>query len=242
MKNRFCFFYLFIFFSCLVILLSVNTAFAQKQGVKNLPKYDHQPIHFGFLLAINSSSFKSELVSDFHILDSIYEVRPARVAGFNLGIISNIRISEHFDFRFTPSLSFASRELDYNFIYSDSSSESIVKQVESTYLEFPFDLKFKSTRIRNYRVYVLAGVKYAIDMVSQKKVQDKDKNIVKLDKNDFGYEFGVGFDFYMSYFKFSPEIKMYNGLNNLLVKDGTRFANPIDALRSRVFMVSFTFE
>ena len=117
-------------------------------------------------------------------------------------------------------------------VYTDSnfSKENITKQVESTYLEFPLDLKFKSTRIDNYRIYILAGWKYAIDMVSQAKVLAKDKEIVKLKKHDYGYEIGVGFDFYLTYFKFSPEIKMYNGLTNLLVQDGRRFSSPLNGL------------
>ena len=218
------------------------TVQAQKQGVKNLPKYDHQPIHFGFTLGINSTGFNAVLVPDFHIQDTVYTIEPSSVAGLNLGIISNIRIGNHFDFRFIPSLSFSQRNLTYFFLYGQTTGETILKKVESTYLEFPFDLKFKSVRINNYRIYLLAGVKYSMDMVSQAKVSNTDKELVKLKKNDYGYEIGLGFDFYMTYFKFSPEIKMYHGLPNLLVKDGTRFSNPLESLRSKVFVISFTFE
>jgi hypothetical protein len=88
----------------------------------------------------------------------------------------------------------------------------------------------------------LAGGKYAIDMVSQEKVLAKDKEIVKLNRYDYGYEIGLGFDFYMEFFKFSPEIKMYNGMNNLLIQDGRIFAKPISGLYSKTFLISFTFE
>ena len=85
-------------------------------------------------------------------------------------------------------------------------------------------------------------MKYAIDMVSQAKVKNKDKDIIKLGRKDYGYEIGLGFDFYMTYFKFSPEIKMYNGLKNLLIKENTVFVNPLEALYSKTFLISFTFE
>jgi len=91
-------------------------------------------------------------------------------------------------------------------------------------------------------MYVLAGARYSIDMVSQAKVRDKDKDIVKLKRYDYGYEIGLGFDFYLTYFKFSPEIKMFNGLNNLLVKDNSRYASPLEKLNSKIFLVSFLFE
>ncbi|MBK6837619.1 MAG: PorT family protein [Bacteroidetes bacterium] len=179
---------------------------------------------------------------DFKTMDSIYVVESEPVSGLNLGIISNLRLGEYWDLRFIPALSFAQRNLIYQFKYPDSTSAGTTKSVESTYLEFPLDLKFKSKRVTNYRMYVLAGARYSIDMVSQAKVRDKDRDIVKLKRYDFGYEIGLGFDFYLTYFKFSPEIKMFNGLNNLLVKDNSRYASPLEKLNSKIFLVSFLFE
>lgn len=209
---------------------------------ENLPKYDKQVLHFGFALGINSSRFVVNRVGDLKIRDTVYSVESDPVSGFNLGILSNLRIGEYFDLRFIPTLSFCQRNLNYHFIYNDTTESFTPKNIESTYLEFPFDLKFKSKRKDNYRIYVLAGWKYQIDMVSQAKVIKTDKDIIKLNRNDYGYEIGLGIDFYLTYFKFSPEIKMYNGLSNLLVKENTSFSSPIDALYSKTFMVSLFFE
>jgi len=231
-------------FPLVIVMLSVFQSSGQKRQVMNLPKYDRAKIHFGFELGLNISKFRIQPVADLRIRDTVYSVTPRGTSGLNLGIISNLKLGEYFDLRFIPALAFTQRNLEYTMVYTDSnfSHETITKQVESTYLEFPFDLKFKSARIDNYRVYVLAGWKYAIDMVSQAKVLAKDKEIVKLSRHDNGYEIGVGFDFYMTYFKFSPELKMYNGLKNLLVQDGRRFSNPLEGLYSKAFVISFTFE
>ena len=230
-------------FATVILLLGNLDSNAQLNRVPiNLPKYDKQRVHFGFTLGLNSSNFRVTKVSDFKSQDSIYSIEPRRVTGLNLGIVSNLRLGEHWDLRFIPALSFAQRNLEYTFYYPGSSGSVITKNIESSYLEFPLDFKFKSKRINNYRVYVLAGGRYSIDMVSQAKVLDKDKDIVKLERHDYGYEIGVGFDFYMTYFKFSPEIKMFNGLNNLLVRENTPFAKPLDGLRSKIFLISFTFE
>ncbi len=227
----------------MLFIFSTNHSQAQLNNSPiNLPKYDHQKIHFGFTLGLNSTNFKVTLVPDFKTMDSIYVVESEPVSGLNLGIISNLRLGEYWDLRFIPALSFAQRNLIYQFKYPDSTSAGTTKSVESTYLEFPLDLKFKSKRVTNYRMYVLAGARYSIDMVSQAKVRDKDKDIVKLKRYDFGYEIGLGFDFYLTYFKFSPEIKMFNGLNNLLVKDNSRYASPLEKLNSKIFLVSFLFE
>jgi len=208
----------------------------------NLPKYDQQPIHFGFTLGINTSRFIIDRVGDLKTRDTIYSVESSPISGLNLGILSNVRIGNNFDFRFIPTLSFSQRNLNYHFIYSNNSEAFTTKQVESTYLEFPLELKFKSNRINNYRIYVMAGWKYQIDMVSQAKVRKSDKDIIKLNRNDYGYEIGLGFDFYLTYFKFSPEIKMYNGIPNLIVQENTQFSSPINSLYAKTFVVSLYFE
>ncbi len=226
-----------------VFLCTTVIAYAQLDNQPvNQPKYDHEPAHAGFALGINSATFHVNRAGDLKYRDSVYSVEPNALAGLNLSILGNLRIGDNFDFRFIPTLAFVQRNLTYNFIYADSSKKEIVKQIQSTYLELPFELKFKSKRSNNYRVYVLGGMKYSIDMVSQAKVNDKDKSVVKLQRNDFGYEIGLGFDFYLPYFKFSPEIKMYNGLNNLLSKENTPFASPLDGLYAKTFTISFLFE
>jgi len=138
-------------------------------------------------------------------------------------------------------LAFSQRNLDYTF-YDAGQPVIVTKEIESTFLQFPLDLKLKSKRVNNYRMYVLAGMRYNIDMVSQAKVENKDKDFVKLKKNDYGYQVGVGIDFYMERFKFGTELKMYHGLGNLLVTDPSIYSSSLDALRSRIFQLSFTFE
>ncbi|MDA0973735.1 MAG: PorT family protein, partial [Bacteroidetes bacterium] len=59
---------------------------------------------------------------------------------------------------------------------------------------------------------------------------------------DYLINAGGGFDFFLPYFKFGIEFKMAYGLNNLLIQDGTSFSTPIESLKSRNFVLSFTFE
>lgn len=233
-----------ILYSLLLTLLlagCLTEATAQRKKVQNLPNYDRQRVHFGFLLGINTNDFVIRRIPEFNMLDSLYTVESASQTGFNLGIIANLKLGEHFDLRFVPDLMFSQRNLEYHF-ETGTKSFTIIKEVESTFLEFPLDLKFKSSRVNNYRVYVLAGFKYAIDMVSQAKVENKDKQFVKLQKQDYGYQIGFGFDFYLERFKFSPEIKMYNGIRNLLVDDPSIFSSSLKSLYSKTFLISFTFE
>jgi hypothetical protein len=230
-------FYIFIL---IIFALKVH---AQRTKVENMPKYDKQVVHFGFSLGVNSADFKVKKSPDLFQFDSLYNVDNIRQTGFNLGIVMNLRMGQNFDLRFIPDLAFVERHLEYTFYVNGKVQKpTTVKKIESTFLEFPLYVKFKSERVNNYRVYVIAGGQYSIDMISQAKVENKDKQFVKLNRKDYGYTVGVGFDFYMEMFKFSPELKMYNGLNNLLVPDNTIFAKSLSGLNSKIFMISLLFE
>jgi hypothetical protein len=80
-----------------------------------------------------------------------------------------------------------------------------------------------------------------IDMVSQAKVEN-DEQLVKLNRRDYGYTVGFGFDFYMPLFKFSPEIKVFKGIPNLLAEDPAVYTTSLKSLRSSIFTVSLIFE
>jgi hypothetical protein len=220
----------------------VAFASAQANQVENLPKYDKQRVHFGFMLGINKTDFVVKRIGAFNHLDSLYVVEVIPSTGFNLGIVSNFRLGENFDLRFVPDLAFTERDLSYTFYINGIIASRTTKKIESTFLEFPLELKYKSNRVGNYRGYVLGGLKYSIDMVSQAKVANKDKDFVRLSRNDYGYTVGAGFDFYMQLFKLSLEAKMYHGLNNLLVPDEKVYSSSLSSLRSRIWLISITFE
>ncbi len=231
----------FLLAAIVLVMLSPRLT-AQRNQVLNLPKYDKQTIHFGFLLGVNKTDFTIRRIGMFHYLDSLYLVEVQPTYGFNLGIVSNLRLAEHFDLRFVPDLAFAQRNLIYTFYENGKPFSQTVKQIESTFLEFPFELKYKSVRVRNYRGYVLAGFRYSIDMVSQEKVENKDRDFVRLSRRDYGYIIGMGFDFYMQLFKLAVEVKMFHGLPNLLIADERIFSSSLSSLRSRIWQFSLTFE
>ena len=108
-------------------------------------------------------------------------------------------------------------------------------------LPLPVEFKYKAERYGNWRPYLTGGGFIAYDMVSQKNTQE-DIAVVRLQKMDYGYTLGFGFEFFLEYFKFSPQIKWDKGVRNLLINDNTPFTNVINAARSNTFTISFTFE
>ncbi len=226
-------------FLLVVIVISAN---AQEMHVKNQPTYDRAPWHPGFCLGFNSTDFVIKWGPSLNQSDSLQQITSQSNTGLNLGIVANLRLSDNFDLRFVPTLVFASRELDYTFGQNGIIQHEIPKLVQSTFIDFPLLLKFKSVRLNNLRLYVLGGVKYDHDFIAQNKVQDIKKQIVKLNQNDFGYELGVGIDIYFEYFKFSPELKVFHGIHDLLVHEDTPFSKDMNGLFSKIFYFQFYFE
>lgn len=223
-----------------IILLLSQNLFAQRYNVPlNLPNYDNKPIHFGFLIGLNTLDFKLTPVSN--VEDELFVIQSQSQKGFNLGVVSNMRLGNNLDFRFIPTLSLAERRIFYtlndNTVLTDEN-----KKIESTFIEFPVSIKYKSSRYNNGRAYIMTGLKYSLDLASQRNIDDEGLEIVKIKKDDFLYEIGLGLDFYLPYFKFSPELKANFGLTNLVVNDGSIYSRSIKGMKTRGFSISFTFE
>lgn len=232
----------------IILLLSIVgfNAYSQRETTLNLPKFDHRFMHFGFLLGLNQANFvlerKPPSISEF---DSAFVLEPKPAMGFNLGIISAMHFSEHFSLRFTPNLAFSSRSIDYTFQTFDG-IKKYDKIIESTLINFPLGIKYKSARVNNFSAYILAGASYSLDLASNAGKENLATNlkdmIVKIKRDDIIGEVGFGTDFYLEYFKFGIEIKMSYGIKDLLDRDGTPFSDPIDRLSSKMFLLSLTFE
>jgi hypothetical protein len=115
--------------------------------------------------------------------------------------------------------------------------------VESVYGDLPLELKVRAVRWRNFRPYVIGGIRYGFDFASLKNNKNEnDKSIIRLASSDFSYTTGVGFDFYFPYFKFAIELKMSFGLNELKIPDDTYYTQSIESIKSRTFTLSITVE
>lgn len=233
----------------LILVLPPLMSYSQGQSgknikVENLPNFDLRRFHFGFLLGYNTADFFLKQKTTAFAQDSLLGVDHVRRPGFNLGIITSLNVSSNFSFRFIPTLSFQDRLLRYRFLEADGEVSLFEKPVESTYLEFPVLMKFRSDRINNFAVYLIAGGKYSIDMASQKDVDNSldDDVVVKLSKTDYSYEVGGGVDFFLTYFKFGIDLKIGVGLPNQLIDDGTRFSRTLESIRTKSYFLTFTFE
>ncbi len=235
---------IFILFIFIVFVFSpvIAQKYSSNGKTKNLQRYDVNPYHFGFTLGFNQMNFVVNKISDYRKIDTLYVLESKPENGFNIGIVSDLRLGVFWDLRFIPSLYFGERQLIYTYKYKNKILTD-TKKIESNILDFPLLLKYKSARMTNTRVYVVGGIAYTLDLASlSKKKAAMNEVLVKLKRDDFTYQVGVGFDFYLTYFKFATELKMEFGTRNILKKENNFYNNPIDKLRSKMFILAFTFE
>jgi len=204
----------------------------------NYLEYLNKKIYFGITLGINTSNFKIVKSEEFITSDSILVVESNRGAGFNLGIISNLKLGQYFDLRFVPTLSFSEKQLRYDMLNNSIAN----KNIESISIELPVSIRFKSQPIKDIRIYVLTGLKYSMDMASNASKR-KAEGQVKVSPHDLAYEVGLGIQFFFPLFIFSPEVKISNGILNVHSRnENLIFSNVLDKLFSRGLVISLHFE
>lgn len=225
----------------LLTLLVCSWVSGQNRKLLNQPTYDTKAIHFGFSLGLSYYDFIVRPKENLPSVSGFYDFTTFTSPGYNIAIISNLRLNNYMDLRFNPTFSATARYITFDY-FDPYQRERITKthEVESSFVLMPFELKFKSERINNHRWYVLGGITYAIDLASKEKVEDD--TIFKIRRQNLWWDIGLGIDIYFEYFKFSPQIKGSFGINDLLVQDGSVPVSGIDRLLSRCILLNFTFE
>lgn len=211
---------------------------AQNDRPRNLPGYDYKNLHFGFTIGLNSMDLGFQRSMNNDLIADLIRIEP----GFQVGIVSDLRLSENWNFRFLPGISFGQRNLAF---YNDTSKVTEMK-IESSYLEFPFIFKYRAERLNNFRPYLIGGLNYRYDMAARKEFEEESNVFLKLQPGDLYLELGLGLDSYLQYFKFSTELKLGIGMMNILVDDVAegypQYLNSLNGLKSFIVMLNFHFE
>ncbi|MCB0575348.1 MAG: PorT family protein [Saprospiraceae bacterium] len=218
---------------------AVQAQFNQGQNL-NYRDFQSKNYYFGITLGYNQSDFRIYHSKDFIRNDSFARAESITGPGFNLGIVSNLRIGEFFDIRFLPTLSFVERNIRYT--SPGESGRIFQRPIESVLVEMPFHVRYKSATYHDFRLFVIAGVKYSFDVASDSRTRQA-AGIVKIAPTDFQVEYGAGIQFFFPYFIFSPEFKVSQGLNNVLIfNNKLEQSNVLEKVLSRTFTISLHFE
>lgn len=231
-----------IFFASLfiMIMMAVQADAQIKKGSNyNYTEFSKKPYYFGITLAYNQSNYKVFYSDEFILNDSIATAQSLTGPGFNLGIVSNLKLGDYFDLRLLPTLSFSERNLVFNNVRGSKPSTN---KTNSVYVELPFHVRLKSAPYRDKRVFLIAGVKYGFDVSSDSRARQAD-SIVKISPTDFQIEYGAGIQFFMPFFIFSPEFKISRGISNILLYNPDLDESTVlEKVLSRTFTISLHFE
>lgn len=224
----------------LIFLLAGYTSQAQlftKDKVLNKENFDKRRWSWGYFLGTSRYDFQikyKEEAEDINVTPSV---------GFNVGLIGNLKINQHFDLRLEPGIVFSNRDLSFpNF---DNENDSF-REVKSSYIHVPLLLKFSAKRINNFKPFLVAGAAVSQNLSSQENnPQDNSAGQFRLKTQNYYYEVGFGIDFYFDYFKFTPSIRGVFGMNDELVRDedpNSPWTSNIESLKTRGLFLNFTFQ
>ena len=229
-------FVLTILFFCAFFIASAQSTYKPEL---NLPYYDDKWFHPGFFVAVNFANYYLEHDQNFferENLDSVLAANPIGSPGITLGFIAGLRIHDQVHVKFLPGVSFYTRGVELDF----ANGERVRETIETTFLELPIMLKVRSQRKKNFRMYIIGGLKPSIEIGSRLKERTEDQ--LRTLNQDVAVEYGFGFDFYFQMFKFAPEIRFSHGFLNMLNEDPNIFAQSVESLKTHTITLYLNFE
>lgn len=228
----------------ILALIMVVSTMAHAQNFlyarKNNPFYDEKrKVTYGFLIGLHTTSYQIKYADEFVStpFDTLYAVEPDWRPGFSLGFLVNYRVMEFLDLRVTPKVAFYEHALSYQ--YTDGTAQQ--QLIETTMVEFPLLLKYKSMRRGNIRMYMVGGVKPGIEASGKKDIENV-TNSLEVTSFNLNLEAGLGFDLYFPLFKFSPEIRFSKGMLNHLDNKDNVFGKPLERINTNTITVYLIFQ
>lgn len=227
---------LFLILLSLQVTAQYGNGIFSKDPIIHLENFQKKKIHFGYYLGFNTFDFKMDYkeVGD--------EVQTKSSVGFNVGIVSDLRLNEYVNLRFEPGLYFNERVLYFS---GFTKSMDMTREVSGTYIHFPLLLKLSSLRTGNIRPYLVGGLSTTLNLSSNHASKDDNyEQVFRLNKWSTNYELGLGIDIFTEYFIFSPSIRGLFGISNDLIPDNSPtspWTSNIDSMTNRGLLINFTF-
>lgn len=229
--------------------------FAQQMKVQNRPYTDLRPFHFGIHVGTHLQDMDFINIGQTVITDEEGNEQESYVItdqnqwepGFNVGVLGEFRLSKTLQFRIAPAIYFGNKHLTFHDYIreNDEGYKDKTQDMRTAYIMSSFDLIFASPRFNNHRVYLMAGLTPALNLIG------KDTDYIRLKSYQTFVELGIGTDRYLPYFKVRPELKFMFGLGNSLmsghaneVKDieGKGIASSVKSASTKMITLSFFFE
>lgn len=226
-----------LFFACILNGYAQRSKnIFSRDPIINLENFQKKRVYYGFYLGFNSYDFKIDYKTESP------DILVTKTTGFNVGIIGDLKLQEYINLRFEPGLYYTKRDLNYpNF----ANSGDALREVNSTYINFPLLLKLSSLRTGNIRPYALGGLSATLNLSSNAKIMDDNlQQRFRVKSWTTNYELGFGIDLFSEYFIFSPSIRGVLGINDELIRDNdpnSPWTGNIESLKTRAIFINFSF-
>lgn len=226
-----------ILFLGFILLGTTSHAQFNEKPVMNLENEDEPLLNWGYFLGFNQYDFK------FEYKDDLPDVLVDKSFGFNVGLIGELRLNKFLDLRFEPGLHYNQRNLGFP---GFDNERDAIREVKSTYINFPLLLKVSTKRLGNWKPFLIGGGSTSMNLGSnEQSLDDNSSATFRMKKTTYYYEMGFGIDFYLEYFKFTPSIRGVFAINDELVRDNdpnSPWTGNIEAMMTRGLFINFTFE
>ncbi|MGY5351744.1 type IX secretion/gliding motility protein PorT/SprT [Wenyingzhuangia sp. IMCC45533] len=211
----------------LLIVCSLTNSYGQRKKILQLNNFD-KSLRYGYYLGLHNRGYE------------LRENSSAKVSqgyGFQLGVLADLNLSEHFSIITEPGVVSTSNAI----VFIDDGEEF---DMSTTHFHLPISIKLKTERVNNVRAFVQAGASYNYNFSSDKNKGDNgaDPNDFLLTKHNFWGEISIGANFYFPYFKFSPSFKGVYGFNNEFEGLGNNAKENVSSLKSRGVFLTLTFQ
>ncbi|MCH2489488.1 MAG: PorT family protein [Flavobacteriales bacterium] len=231
-------------FYLLAFIFLAQSAQAQlfnKERLSNLETFDNRFLTWGYFLGFNSYDFKFDYKEDLG--DANTDVLVEGEAGFNVGLVGDMRINNYVNLRLEPGLYYTQR----NLIFPGFEEEKdFLREAKSTYIHVPLLVKISTKRLNNFKPFIVGGISASVNLSSnQDNPEDNFSGEFRMTKNTSYFELGFGIDFYLYYFKFTPSIRGVFAMSDELVRDedpNSPWTGNIDKMATRGIFVNFTFQ
>ena len=224
-----------------LLLMSWVGADAQhyKWARRNNPEFDQRKISYGFMIGIHTSAYQIKYSDKFvtQSFDTVQSVQGSFSPGFSLGFLVNLRLNEVLDLRIMPKAGFYTHKLTYYF--TDNTTRS--QQIETTMVEVPLLLKYKSMRRGNVRMYMLGGITPGIEASGKNDALSSTESL-SVKRGNVSLDAGIGFDFYFPLFKFSQELRFSRGIVDILGSQPSSYSEPLKSINTNTISVYFIFQ
>lgn len=219
-------------------LVALNGAHAQSVYKRKFQEnYDDKRFHLGIQFGTAITRFNIRHSDAFVSRDSAYAIFSPAKSGINAGGIVSYVLSEHFDLRFTPTLSLSGRAVTYRF---NRGFEHTAFRDWTAWVDFPLLLKYKSQRRMNSRMYAVAGGQLSIE--TNVKRQQLALNTLNSKSRDFSVVYGAGFEQFLQHSKLTLEIRFAHGLINALQPAANAYSVGIASMNTHTINIYLIFE